>query len=106
MEIQVWIELIIEVLTGLAVAIPLVIKLVQMVQIATMEKNWNIIVDMVLKYMVQAEKDFTSGAERKEWVMNAVKEAAIISNYDYDEVAEAKVSDMIDAICRAARKIN
>lgn len=106
MEIQVWIELIIEVLTGLAVAIPLVIKLVQMVQIATKEKNWNIIVDMVLKYMVQAEKDFTSGAERKEWVMNAVKEAAIISNYDYDEVAEAKVSDMIDAICRAARKIN
>lgn len=50
-----WVEIVISILTGLAAAIPLVVKLVEYVQKAVKEKNWNKMLDMVMDLMQTAE---------------------------------------------------
>ena len=46
------------------------------------------------------------GATKKAYVMASVESAAKSINYNYDEVAKQKVSDMIDAICATAKIVN
>lgn len=101
-----WVEYVIAILSGLAAAIPLVIKLVQYVQKAVKEKNWPEIVKLVLSYMQTAENKFTDNATRKEWVISMVKAGAVGINYDLDDAAIMKIGDMIDSICDAAKIIN
>lgn len=106
MEIRLWIEVIIRILAGLAIVIPLVIELAKAVGKDVKEQNWNVLIGKVLGLMVVAEKKFADGASRKEWVMTAVAEIAKTLVYDYDEVAEHKVSEMIDEICETAKIVN
>ena len=91
------------ILVGLAAIIPLVTALVKYVTRAAEDKNWNIIVKMVLDLMVQAEHDYSSGIERKEFVMNQMKVLAATVDFkvDWD-----KVSDLIDALCEMAHEVN
>ena len=91
------------ILVGLAAIIPLVTALVKYVTKAAEDKNWNIIVKMVLDLMVQAEHDYSSGIERKEFVMNQMKVLAATVDFkvDWD-----KVSDLIDALCEMAHEVN
>ena len=98
-----WLELIISILAGLATAIPLVIKLVEYVQKAIKEKNWNIVLNMVINYMSVAEEKFETGAERKEWVLAMIEETSKTVNYDIDMNV---ISDLIDNLCMMSKKIN
>lgn len=91
------------ILVGLAAIIPLVVALVKYVQKAAEDKNWNIIVKMVLDLMVQAEHDYATGAERKEFVMNQMKVMAATVDFEVDW---DKVSDLIDALCDMAHEVN
>ena len=101
-----WVEIVVSILSGLAVCIPLVVQLVNVVRASVKEKNWSQIVAIVLDLMNQAETLFSEGAARKAWVMAGVESAAKSINYNYDEVAKQKVSDMIDAICATAKIVN
>lgn len=98
-----WMELVVSILAGLAAAIPLVIKLVEYVRKAVKEKNWNIVLELVMKYMATAETKFETGAERKEWVLAMVLESAETINYDIDLVV---ISNMIDSICDVTKVVN
>lgn len=98
-----WVQLIISVLAGLSTCIPLVIKLVQYVQQVVKEKNWTSLMQLVLKLMSEAEANYETGAERKEYVMDSINALQGALNYDIDKEA---VSAMIDAICDASKKIN
>ena len=91
------------ILVGLAAIIPLITALVKYVTRVAEDKNWNIIVKMVLDLMVQAEHDYSSGIERKEFVMNQMKVLAATVDFkvDWD-----KVSDLIDALCEMAHEVN
>ena len=91
------------ILVGLAAIIPLVTALVKYVTKAAEDKNWNIIVKMVLDLMVQAEHDYSSGIERKEFVMNQMKVLAATVDFEVDW---DKVSDLIDALCEMAHEVN
>ena len=91
------------ILVGLAVLIPMVIALIKCVTKAAEDKNWNIIVKMVLDLMVQAEQDYSTGAERKEFVMNQLKVMAETVDFEIDW---DKVSDLIDALCDMAHEVN
>ena len=101
-----WVEIVVSILSGLAVCIPLVVQLVNVVRTSVKEKNWSQIVTIVLDLMKQAETLFAEGAAKKAWVMAGVESAAKSINYNYDEVAKQKVSDMIDAICATAKIVN
>lgn len=106
MKIQDWIGIIIEILAGLSITIPLVIELTKKVKEIVKEKDWNILVTELLKLMSKAEELYSDGASRKVWVMTGIKEFALALNYNYDEVAENKVSIMIDEICKASKILN
>lgn len=97
------IELIVAILSGLAAAIPLVIKLVEYVQKATKEKNWNKVLELVMNLMATAETKFATGAERREWVLISVK--AMSDTIDYDINIE-EIGNLIDALCDMSRVVN
>lgn len=98
-----WVKVLVSVLSGLAAAIPLVIKLVEYVQKSVKEKNWNRMLDMVMNLMVIAETKFDTGADRKEWVMAMVKASADTINYDIDMDA---VGSLIDSLCGMSKVVN
>ncbi len=100
------VQIIVAILSGLVTAIPLVVKLVQYVSASDKEKNWNELVKLAIGYMTTAETKFTDGATRKEWVMGMIEASAKNINYDLDDVALQKISDMIDRICAASKTIN
>lgn len=100
-----YLNAIISILSGLAVCIPLVIKLVQVIQDAAKEKNWNTIVKMTFDYMATAQIMFEKGADRKEWVMEMVKASATQANYPLDAEALEKIAVMIDDTCDLAKEL-
>ena len=106
MEVVEWINVIISILSGIAVCIPLVLSLISFVKKVADEKRWNVLVSNVLQLMMNAEKDYEYGAEKKEYVMNAIKTIADQIGYNFDVEAEKKVSEMIDEICKMAKVVN
>lgn len=98
-----WIQAIISILSGIAVLVPLMVKLIDYVKISTKEKNWNQMLKLVMNLMAEAENKFDEGADKKEWVMGELKAMAGTLNYDIDWDV---VSDMIDKICDVSKEIN
>lgn len=98
-----WHEILISVLTGLAAAIPLVIKLVEYVRKAVQEKNWNNLLNLVMNLMAEAETMFDNGADRKAWVLSMVEASAKTINYDVDL---EQVAQLIDSLCTMSKKVN
>ena len=66
------VDIAISIISGLAICIPLMIKLVQYVQKSVQEKNWSPLLGLLIELMEQAEQKFADGATRKEWVMAMV----------------------------------
>lgn len=98
-----WVKWICAILAGVSTCIPLVIKLVEAVQTAVKERNWQKVVTFVLEHMKEAEGKFDTGEERKEWVLMCVKAAADTFNYPVDLDA---VAAMIDAFADMSKTVN
>lgn len=98
-----WINYAVSILSGLAIAIPLVIKLVEYVQKSVKEKNWNKLLDLVMRLMSEAETKFETGADKKEWVLAMVKASADTINYDIDIDT---IGNLIDSLCDMANVVN
>lgn len=98
-----WYEILISVLTGLATVIPLVVQLVKYVEKAAKEKNWADLLALITNLMKEAESKFSTGADRKEWVLVMVKASADTINYDIDLEQVAK---LIDDLCEMSKVVN
>ncbi|MBE6606887.1 MAG: hypothetical protein E7635_07645 [Ruminococcaceae bacterium] len=98
-----WLDFAITVLTGLTIAIPLIFKLIEYVKKLIKEKNWNSLLNMIMDYMATAEKKFSDGATRKEWVMAMVEASSKNINYDVDMKI---ISSLIDNLCDMTKVIN
>lgn len=98
-----WYEIIIEILIGLAAVIPLVVKLVEYVEKAVKEKNWNDLLELVMNLMKEAEGKFDNGSDRKAWVLTCVKASADTINYD---INIDEVGDLIDSLCAMTKIVN
>lgn len=92
-----------QILSGLVVLIPLVVKLVEYVKKATKEKNWNNLLKLVIELMEKAETQFDNGSDRKTWVLETVKTSAEFINYDIDINV---VSKLIDSLCDMTKVVN
>ena len=103
MEFNFWVQAIISILSGIAILVPLMIKLSQYIETSVKEKNWSEVLKLVMNLMAEAEKKFNEGAERKEWVLAELHAVADTLNYDIDW---AVISDMIDKICEVSKEIN
>lgn len=98
-----YIDLIVAVLSGLAICIPLVVKLVENVKEATKSKNWPDLLTMVMDFMSEAEGLFENGADRKAWCLGMIKASAHTVNFTIDMDVVAQI---IDDICAASKVIN
>lgn len=96
-------ELILEILSGLIIVIPLVVKLIEYVKKSAMEKNWNNLIRLVMSLMATAESKFDNGADRKEWVIAMVQASADTINYP---ISEKELGDLIDNLCALTKKVN
>lgn len=101
--VEVWTNIILPILSGLVAAIPLVIKLVEISQKFIKEKNWTMVMQLVLKLMAEAEDNYEMGAERREYVLDSIKALQGSLNYEVDLDA---IGAMIDSIVLATKKIN
>ena len=100
---EIWTNIILPITTGLVAAIPLAIKLIEYVEKVVKEKNWGVVVQLVLKLMAEAEQLYSNGAEKKEYVMAAIKEMENTLQYDIDEKA---IGELIESVVLATKKIN
>ena len=100
---EIWMNIVLPIISGLIAAIPLVIKLVEMTQKVIKEKNWTAVMQLVLKLMAEAEKNYSTGAERKEYVLGSIKALQSTLNYEVDMDA---IGAMIDSIIEASKQIN
>lgn len=98
-----WMELIIAVLSGLVATIPLVTQLIKYVKAAIQEKNWSKVMQLVLNLMTEAERNYATGAERKQYVISSIESIKDTLNYQVDM---DQISQMIDAIVAASKTIN
>lgn len=98
-----WIQAIISILSGIAVLVPLMVKLVQFIKANIREKNWNQMLKLVMNLMADAEEKFDKGSEKKEWVMGQLEAMAGTLNYDIEWDV---VSEMIDKICDVSKELN
>lgn len=98
-----WLNIVVSILSGLAVAIPLVVELVKWIQKAVQEKNWQALLELVTTLMKEAETKFATGAERKDYVMLAIKASADTINYKIDMDV---VSKLIDDLCAMSKVVN
>lgn len=96
-------QLIVSILSGLAVTIPLVVKLVQYVQSAIREKNWSKLISLVMNLMATAETKFETGADRKEWVMMMIKASSDTIDYD---INMDQISKLVDDLCEMSKVVN
>lgn len=98
-----YVNAIIAILTGLVTAIPLVVQLVKFVKEAIKGKNYSNVMALIMSLMVEAENKYSEGAQKKEYVLGAIKSMEKTLNYDIDEEA---ISAMIDTIADVSKKIN
>ena len=99
-----WLKLIASVCSGLAVCIPLVHRVVALAKEAHIaEKSWAPVMKIVLELMKDAEKLYSDGASRKQYVMSAIQKTAVYVDYAIDM---AIISQMIDDICAASKVVN
>lgn len=98
-----WVEIVASILSGLAVTIPLVLKLIEFVQQSVKEKNWTKLLELVTGFMKEAEPMFQTGEERKSYVLLAIKASADTVNYDIDMDV---VSKLIDDLVAMSRVVN
>ena len=97
------INIIISILSGIAVCVPLVAKLIKYVKAAMLERNWSKVMQLVLNLMTEAEKNYATGAERKEYVMDSIEQIKDVLDYEVDMNV---ISEMIDSIVAASKTIN
>ena len=95
--------LIAQIVTSLITLIPLLIALIKYVKQSVKEKNWNNLLSLLFSLCVEAEQNFSEGAEKKQWVMSMVRASAKTINYDIDDEA---LSALIDSLIAVTAKVN
>ena len=96
-------NLIIEILAGLAIVIPLVIELIKYVKKSALERNWTNLIQLVMSLMAAAEDKFDNGADRKQWVIAMVQASANAINYP---ISDKELGDLIDDLVELTNRVN
>ena len=96
-------KIVASVLSGIAVCIPLVVRIVALARESQRSKNWAPVMKLVLELMEEAEGLFAEGELRKVYVMNAIQKSAVYVDYEIDMNV---VSQMIDDLCAMSKVVN
>ena len=94
---------ILSIVSGILTCIPLVYKICEVIRENVKAKQWNQIVSLVTKFMVEAEAKFDNGADRKAYCMAMIEASANTVECPIDM---QKVSDLIDSLCAMSKVVN
>ena len=97
-----WIKLAIQVLSCLAVIIPLGYKLYNTIVAYGKEKNWPKLVGLIAVYMAEAEKKLSEGADKKAMIQTTAKQM----DYELTDAKLAEISQLIDDLCAMSKQVN
>ena len=98
-----WIDLIIAICGAITVIVPLGINLYKAMVALIKEKNYAKILEIMKDAAVEAEKLYSTGAERRDYVLNILKVSCENLKVDYDEnKLDTELTKFIDA----TKKIN
>ena len=86
-----------------ALAIPFIIALIQFVRTNIKNKNVGPFINFVLNMITEAEKLFSSGAEKKQWVVGMVNSASNTIGYKLDT---EKLGQLIDDLVAMTKQVN
>lgn len=103
MEFIDWLKLIASIISGIAVCIPVVYKLVAMTKECQQQKNWEPLLSLIMRLMETAEQKFSDGATRKEYVLAMVQTSA---EYVRCPIDITILSQMIDNLCDFSNVVN
>lgn len=106
MGIEVWLQLIVEILSSLAIIIPLGITLYKKIKELISERNWPKLVGMVAVYMAEAEEKLIEGADKKQFVLAMIQTTAAQLGYNLTEEKLQELGDLIDDLCAMSKEVN
>lgn len=96
-------DLLLQIISGILTAIPLIYALVKKTKEVISEKNWPYLMATVIEFMEVAEEKFSDGATRKKWVLAMVQVSSEYANYPVDLEF---LSEMIDTLCDFSKIVN
>lgn len=91
------------IIIGVGVCFAFVVQFIKRFTIAIKEKDFGKIMELILDLIPEAEERFSTGAERKEYVMSNIKSISATLGYKVDE---DRISEMIDAVITLTKKVN
>lgn len=97
------VNLIVIIVIGLGACVSFAMQLRTYIRTAMAENKFDDIIKIALDLIPEAEDKFSTGAERKEYVMSNIKSISATMN---GKVDLDKISDMIDAIVAMSKKVN
>lgn len=96
-------ELIVMIAIGLCVVIPLIIAIVKATAKLVKEKGWKTLLPIIYNLIVEAESQFSTGEERKKFVVDKAMEAAKAIDYSIDRM---DIERLIDSAVDLSKLIN
>lgn len=106
MGIEVWLQLIVEILSSLAIIVPLGITLYKKIKELISERNWPKLVGMVAVYMAEAEEKLIEGTDKKQFVLAMIQTTAAQLGYNLTEEKLQELGDLIDDLCAMSKEVN
>lgn len=100
---EVWTTIILPIISGLVACIPLVIKLIDVSRKAIKEKNWAPLMQLIMRLVQEAEANYSTGADKKQYVLSSIEALEGSLNYDVDMKV---VEEMLEAIVDTTKKVN
>lgn len=100
---DVWMNIILPIISGLIAVIPLVVKLIDVSKKAVKEKNWAPLMQLIMRLTQEAEANYQTGAEKKQYVLSSIEALGGSLNYDVDMKI---VEEMLEAIIDTTKKVN
>lgn len=98
-----WITLIVSIASSIVIMLPLVVSLVKHVKLLAKEKNWAGFLVLLNTYIMRAEENFETGADKEEWVVSMIMASADIIQFDIDEAA---LREIIRNIIEVTNNVN
>lgn len=98
-----WITLIVSIASSIVIMLPLVVSLVKHVKLLAKEKNWAGFLVLLNTYIMKAEENFDTGADKEDWVVSMIMASADVIQFDIDEDA---LREIIRNIIEVTNNVN
>lgn len=98
-----WITLIVSIASSIVIMLPLVVSLVKHVKLLAKEKNWAGFLVLLNTYIMRAEENFDTGADKEDWVVSMIMASADVIQFDIDEEA---LREIIRNIIEVTNNVN